>query len=54
VALRLYDRHVEAYVEGLHSLEVGVAASADEDVVVLDDSIDRANDSLALGLLLRL
>jgi hypothetical protein len=54
VALRLREGHVSVYAEALHSIEVGAAASADEDVVVLDDSIERANDSVALGVLLRL
>jgi hypothetical protein len=44
---------VNVYVEALLSREQGRAAADDEAVVVLDDSIERANDSLALGALLR-
>jgi hypothetical protein len=54
VALRLHDRRVELYAEGLHSIEQGSATRPGEDVVVLNDSIERSNDLLAFGVLLRL
>lgn len=53
VTWRSADARVNVYAEALLSREQGSAADADEAVVVLDDSIERANDSVAVGALLR-